>query len=65
VNGHLAPDSPPTAAGLIDAVVKCLVERDHYTTLSRGARDVAATFTMETHLPALLRVLEDVSHGRR
>jgi glycosyltransferase involved in cell wall biosynthesis len=63
VNGHLAPDSPPTAAGLIDAVVKCLVERAHYATLSRGARDVAATFTMETHLPVLLRVLEDVSHG--
>ena len=26
VNGHLAPGSPPTAAGLADAVVRCLDE---------------------------------------
>jgi glycosyltransferase involved in cell wall biosynthesis len=64
VNGHLAPGSPPTVAGLIDAVVKCLGDPEHYDALSRGARDMAASFTMERHLPALVRVLESVSHGR-
>ena len=65
VNGHLAPGSPPTAAGLADAVVKCLGEPRHYEELSRGAERVAATFTMERHLPELVRILERVRDGRR
>jgi glycosyltransferase involved in cell wall biosynthesis len=65
VNGHLAPGSPPTAAGLADAVVRCLEEPRHYEELSLGARRIAATFTMEDHLPELIRVLSRVSDGRR
>ena len=64
VNGHLAPGSPPAAAGLADAVVKCLEEPQHYEELSLGARHMAATFTMEKHLPELFRVFERVSDGR-
>lgn len=65
VNGHLAPGSPPTAAGLADAVGRCLGEPRHYEELSRGALRMAATFTMEKHLPELVRVLERVIDGRR
>ncbi len=65
VNGHLAPGSPPTAAGLADAVVRCLDDPRHYEELSRGARRMSAMFTMERHFPELMRVLERVTHGRR
>jgi glycosyltransferase involved in cell wall biosynthesis len=65
INGHLAPGSPPTAAGLADAVVRCLEEPRHYDDLSLGARHMAATCTMEEHLPQLVRVLARVSNGRR
>src|SRR5687767_12896806 len=61
VNGHLAPGSPPTVAGLTDAVVKCLGDTEHYDELSRGAQSMSATFTMEKHLPELMRILESVS----
>jgi glycosyltransferase involved in cell wall biosynthesis len=60
VNGHLAPASPPTAAGLADAVVRCLDDPRHHGELSRGARRLSAMFTMERHLPELIRVLERV-----
>jgi len=65
VNGHLAPGSPPTAAGLADAVVRCLDDPRHHGELSRGARQLSAMFTMERHLPELIRVLERVLDGRR
>jgi glycosyltransferase involved in cell wall biosynthesis len=63
VNGHLAPGSPPTPAGLTDAVVRCLAEPGHYEELSLGARRMSAMFTMETHLPELIRVIERVLDG--
>ena len=65
INGHLAPASPPTVAGLADAVVRCLDDPRHYADLSLGAGRMAATFTMAKHLPELIRVLERVSDGRR
>lgn len=65
VNGHLAPGSPATAAGLADAVVRCLGEQRHYEELSLGARRVAAAFTMDRHLPELVRILERVVDGSR
>ena len=65
VNGHLAPGSPPTSAGLADAVVRCLRDPEHYEELSRGAQQVAARFTMERHFPELMSVFEKVTHGRR
>lgn len=64
VNGHLAPAAPPTAAGLADAVVRCLRDPQHYEQLARGAREMAAKFTMERHLPDLMDVFERVVHGR-
>ena len=65
VNGHLAPARPPTAAGLAAAVVRCLRDPQHYAELSRGARRMAAQFTMDRHLPELVNIFERVVHGRR
>ncbi len=64
VNGHLASARPPTAAGLADAAVRCLRDPDHYDALSRGARQMAARFTMDRHLPELTKVFEQVVNGR-
>jgi glycosyltransferase involved in cell wall biosynthesis len=65
VNGHLAFDSPPTPGGLAGAVVRCLRDPQHYAELSRGARQMAARFTMERHLLDLMSVFEKTLHGRR
>lgn len=58
VNGYLAPGDPPTAAGLAQAIVKCLHNPGHYAHLRRGAMNVSQSFEMETHLNALLKVFE-------
>ena len=63
VNGHLASGRPPTAEGLADAIVRCLIDVAHYDELSRGAREMAEAFTMRKHLPELIRILERVAHG--
>jgi glycosyltransferase involved in cell wall biosynthesis len=65
VNGHLAPASPPTREGLADAIVRCLSDPSHYEDLSGGARQAAAMFTMDRHLPELMRILEAVAGQRR
>jgi glycosyltransferase involved in cell wall biosynthesis len=64
VSGHLAPADPPTAGGLARAVVRCLEDPLHYTKLRQGARQTAATFTMERHMPELLAVLERAAAPR-
>jgi glycosyltransferase involved in cell wall biosynthesis len=65
VNGHLAPGSPPTSAGLADAIVRCLADPEYYERLSAGAARMAASFTMEKHVPELIRILERAADGRR
>lgn len=60
VGGHLAPGDPPTAAGLADAIVRCLRDPDEHARLRRGARESAARFSQEAHLRALLRIFEGV-----
>lgn len=65
VNGHLASASPPSSAGLAAAVVRCLRDPGHYADLSRGAREMAARFTMERHIPDLMNIFEKARHGRR
>jgi glycosyltransferase involved in cell wall biosynthesis len=64
VNGHLASAAPPTAAGLAAAIASCLRDRGHHEALSRGARLMAARFTMDRHLPELMQVFEKVVNGR-
>jgi glycosyltransferase involved in cell wall biosynthesis len=57
VSGHLAPGDPPTSAGLAGAIVQCLEDPIHHAALKAGARRIAATFTMEKHLPELMKAL--------
>jgi glycosyltransferase involved in cell wall biosynthesis len=58
ISGHLAPGDPPTAAGLARAIARCLEDPHHFAALREGARRMAATFSMERHLPELIRVLD-------
>jgi glycosyltransferase involved in cell wall biosynthesis len=60
-NGHLAEARPPSAISLAGAIVACVQNPEHYADLSRGARRVGATFTLERHLPELMRVFQQVS----
>ena len=62
VNGHLAA-TPATAEGLAAAIVKCLRDERHYEDLSRGAVEMATRFTMQRHIPEVIRVFERVMHG--
>jgi glycosyltransferase involved in cell wall biosynthesis len=57
VTGHLAPAQPPTPAGLTRAIVRCLEDPRHYAELREGARRMASTFSMQRHIPNLIRVL--------
>ena len=65
VNGHLAPADPPRPEALAAAVVRCLEDPLHYASLRKGAREMAAPFTMQKHMPELLRVLEHAAAGKR
>ena len=58
VTGHLAPGDPPYAAGLARAILRCLENPLHYTTLRQGARNMADTFSMPRHMPELIATLE-------
>jgi len=57
-NGHLASGDPPTPEGLAAAIVKCLIDEQHYLNLCRGAVELANRFSVEGHLSAIARVLE-------
>jgi glycosyltransferase involved in cell wall biosynthesis len=63
INGHLAAGSPPSTAGLADAIVRCLAEPQHYEALCNGAARMAQVFTMDKHLPELIRILERAVDG--
>lgn len=58
VNGHLAPGSPPTAAGLTNAIVACLADSAHYQSLRQNAQAIASRATLRRHVEALVGVLE-------
>jgi glycosyltransferase involved in cell wall biosynthesis len=61
VNGHLAPGDPPTAAGLADAIVKCLADPAHYALTREGAVEVARQFTLDRHIRLLLPILQQAA----
>jgi len=61
INGFLAPGSPPTSAGLAEAITKCLQNRATYGELRRGAVEVSQQFNIKNHLNALLRVFANVT----
>lgn len=64
VNGYLAPGDPPTAAGLAEAIIKCLRSPANYEHLRQGAVDVARQFNIKNHLTALLEVFRSVTRER-
>lgn len=53
VNGCLAPGDPPRAAGLADAIVRCLESPDTHRRLREGAVRAAQRFSMTRHLAEL------------
>jgi glycosyltransferase involved in cell wall biosynthesis len=59
-SGELAPGHPPTVEGLADAITQALTDPSHYAGLCRGAREVAARFTLAAHLSKLESTLETV-----
>lgn len=59
-SGELAPGHPPTAEGLAEAIALALSDAVHYAELSRGAREVAARFTLAAHVSKLERTLETI-----
>ncbi len=61
VNGALAPATPPNAAGLADAIVRCLHNPDKHADLRRGAAELARRFSPERHLGALTKVIEELA----
>jgi glycosyltransferase involved in cell wall biosynthesis len=64
VTGELAPGDPPTTEGLAAAMARALADREHYQWLSRGAREMARRFTLESHLDLLDPILANcVSAG--
>jgi glycosyltransferase involved in cell wall biosynthesis len=63
VNGHLAAAQPASASSLAKAIIACMQDPRHYAMLCRGAREMGASFTMERHLPELIRVLEHVAQA--
>lgn len=64
VNGHVAPGDAPDAAGLAAAITACVSSAAHHAQLQAGALRLAQRFTRESHLQALLPILEEVAHGR-
>jgi glycosyltransferase involved in cell wall biosynthesis len=65
VNGALAPADPPTAAGLADAILRCLSDPAKYARLREGAFEMARRFNLEDHLESLLSILTGVAADRR
>jgi glycosyltransferase involved in cell wall biosynthesis len=56
VNGHLAKSL--TAAGLAQSIASCIQDAAHFQRLQEGALQIAAEFSIERHLAALLPVFE-------
>jgi glycosyltransferase involved in cell wall biosynthesis len=64
VNGHLAPGNPPRAAGLAEAIRKCLTDPDHFQRLRTGAVEMASRFKIEAHLNMLEETFEKLAGSR-
>jgi glycosyltransferase involved in cell wall biosynthesis len=58
VSGQLAP-TPPTVAGLADALVRAMRDPAHHQGLRVGAWEMAQRFTLERHLEILEPLIEE------
>ena len=61
-NGFLAPGTPPTTAGLADAVVRALAP-ENYQRLCAGARKLALGWTLERHCDEFDLLVKKVIHA--
>lgn len=60
--GALAP-SPPTAAGLAQAIARCLADPAVHARLAAGARETVARRTWDAHVAALETIFESAFAG--
>ena len=65
VNGSLAAERRPSAAGLANAIARALASPEHHQRLRTGARATALTFTPARHTALLLDTLAAASRSRR
>jgi hypothetical protein len=63
VNGCLAPASPPTAAGLAEALIRCLRSLESSDQLRRGAVRMGLARLDDLHIDALVAVLREAATG--
>jgi glycosyltransferase involved in cell wall biosynthesis len=65
INGCIAPSDPPTAAGLAEAISRCLRDPFIHARLRRGAVEIAQEFQLQHHLDALVKVFEEIVRNRQ
>ncbi len=63
INGCLAPADPPTAAGLAEALIRCLRSLESTDQLRRGALRMGEARLDDLHLDALVAVLREAATG--
>ena len=63
INGCLAPADPPTAAGLAEALIRCLRSLESSDQLRRGALRMGETRLDDLHIDALVAVLREAATG--
>ncbi len=65
VNGFLAPGDPPRAAGLAEAIYRCLADAETHRRLREEAVRSAQRFSLQRHLHELELVLGSARAGTR
>lgn len=63
--GALAPAAPPTAAGLAEAIVRCLTRDDIRQTVRARAEPTTTAYSIDGHLLALVPLLAAAAKTRR
>ena len=61
VSGALAPGNPPSAAGLADAIVRCLSDPVAYERLREGALERSQRFDVKPHVESLIAIFRQLA----
>jgi len=64
-SGELADGNPPAAEAFGAAITRALANPSHYAKLSRGASEVAARFTLASHVSQIEGVFETILQAKR
>jgi glycosyltransferase involved in cell wall biosynthesis len=62
-SGEVAPGDPPTVEGLVEAIVRALIDPVHYARLRDGAWKQARKYTVERHLFSLESLFDEIVHA--